>query len=130
MGLAIAIIVFRYFFGYKLQAIFEVIPFDTISVNLRSYGTWQQPIYSFRFFASIFFSRPIDLLWTGLLILCIVRAFAKRPARENLQSDLPRINLPKFITIWLATAAFVVSGSLTLVWMSFGLWLNPWFGGR
>jgi hypothetical protein len=130
LGLAIAILVFRYFFSYKLHASMDLLPFDTISINLKTSGSWPPPIYSFRFFANTFFSRPIDLLWTGLLILCIVRAFAIRPTREKPLSDIPHINFAKFITLWLATAAFVVSGSLALVWMNFGLWLNPWSKGR
>jgi uncharacterized Tic20 family protein len=129
LGLGIAIIGFRYFFNYKLQALNQVIPFDTISVNWRTYGP-RPPVYSFRFFADTFFSRSMDLLWTGLLILCIVRAFGPRQKSNQIQAELPRVSWEKFITIWLATAAFLVSGTLALVWMSFGLWLNPWSSSR
>jgi hypothetical protein len=77
-----------------------------------------------------YFFRPVDFLWLALLLLILHRSITRRPDSNDPQADLPRINPAKFITIWLATAAFVVSGSLALVWMSFGLWFNPWFGGR
>jgi hypothetical protein len=77
----------------------------------------------------IFFS-PLDALGIALILLTFHRIFARRVDPNRPQAGLPRINPAKFLTLWLATAAFVVSGSLALVWMSFGLWFNPWFGGR
>ncbi len=70
---------------------------------------------------------PISCLWCALILLALHRVFARRRAPEHLQSELPRINPAKFITVWIATAAFVVSGALVLVWMSFALWFNPWW---
>jgi hypothetical protein len=66
-------------------------------------------------------------MWCALILLALHRAFARRKAPEHLQSDLPRINPAKFITVWIATAAFAVSGALVLVWMSFAFWFNPWW---
>jgi hypothetical protein len=125
LGLAIAIIVFRYYSSYQLISIYHgLLSFDMISVNIGSYHPYTPPVYSFYFFAYTFFSRPWDLLWTGLLILCIVRGFRPRSNMNGLQVEVPRIRWAKFITIWLATAAFVVSGTLALVWMLFSLWLK------
>jgi hypothetical protein len=74
--------------------------------------------------------QPIDYLWLSLLILILYRAFARRKDSAHLQTELPRINPARFVTIWFATLAFMISGSLVLVWMSFALWFNPWFRGR
>jgi hypothetical protein len=122
LGLAVAIIVFRYYCSIHTSWV-GLLPFDMISVNSRSYPR-SPPVYSLYFFANTFFSRPMDLLWTGLLILCIVRGFRPLPTAYGLQVDIPRFRWSKFIAIWLAAAAFVVSGALALVWMSFSLWLK------
>jgi hypothetical protein len=78
-----------------------------------------------------YFYRPVDFLWMALLLLILHRSIpTRRPDSNDPRAQLPRINPVKFVAIWFATAAFVVSGSLALVWMSFGLWFNPWFGGK
>jgi hypothetical protein len=57
----------------------------------------------------------MDFFWTGLLILAIVCALSPRNA-VSCEATLPLIKRA-------AAAAFVVSSSLALVWMSFSLWL-------
>jgi hypothetical protein len=79
---------------------------------------------------AVYVWMPEGCLWLALVVLALSRAFVRRIDLENPQSDVPRLCIGKFATIWLATAVFLVLASLTLVWMSFGLWLNPWFGGR
>ena len=91
------------------------------------YGLQQ---FSFKFLVDQFSEDPVFLLWLALLLLAVQRTFSRRTDPKNPQTALPRIDRVKFVAIWLATAAFTVSGVLTLVWMSFGLWFNPWFGSR
>jgi hypothetical protein len=92
-------------------------------------GLQPKPFVSFLFLDAIL-SRPNHFLSLALLLVLAHRFFRRRPKADDLQIQTPRLNPAKFITLWLATAAFVVSGSLALVWMSFGLWFNPWFGGK
>jgi hypothetical protein len=76
------------------------------------------------------FTDPRDYLWLSLILLAIHRAFARREDARQPQAELPRINPARFITVWIATLAVMVSGALVLVWMSFALWFNPWWRGR
>jgi hypothetical protein len=73
---------------------------------------------------------PAGYLWLSLLLLSLHRAFARREDFQHPQAQLPQINPAKFITIWIATAAVIVSGGFVLAWTSFALWFNPWFTGR
>jgi hypothetical protein len=83
---------------------------------------------SWDFIDALFFGIiPVLFLWLSLLLVILHRAFARRFGPNHPPAELPRINRTKFVTIWLATLAFTISGTLTLVWMSFGLWSNPWF---
>jgi hypothetical protein len=79
----------------------------------------------------IFFTlMPTLFLWLSLFLLTLNRAFSRRFDPQQLLAELPCINRAKFITIWLAMLAFTVFGALAVVWMSFGLWFNPWFNSR
>jgi hypothetical protein len=69
-------------------------------------------------------------LWISLILLIIHRAFTRRNDLKHPQAEIPQINPAQFVTVWIATTAFVISGALVLVWMSFALWFNPWFRGR
>jgi hypothetical protein len=73
---------------------------------------------------------PTDYLWLSLFLLSFHRAFSRRPDPQQSQIQLPQINPVKFITIWIATAAVMISGGFVFVWTSFALWFNPWFTGR
>jgi hypothetical protein len=92
----------------------------------RSLASSLQPPIMRQLTILVLFTPP-HALWLAVIMLAIHRTFCRRPNPNHCQVDLPCINFAKFITIWLATAAFAVSGTLTLVWMSFGLWFNPWF---
>jgi hypothetical protein len=74
--------------------------------------------------------RPVNLLWLCLVFLALHRAFARRVDNKQPQSDLPRIDPARFVSVWFAALAFMISGALVLVWMSFALWFNPWWRGR
>ncbi len=87
------------------------------------FRSWEEIFYGL-------FGMPIPCLWCGLILLALHRAFARRIDSRHPQADLPRINPARFVTVWLATLAFTLSGALVLVWMSFALWFNPWFHGR
>jgi hypothetical protein len=119
LGLAVAIVAFRIYASYEV--------FQQEPCMFSIFGSperFVKSFYSWPMFVKIFFYRPMEFLWTGLLMLVIFRAFAGRSDANQLQAALPRLNRAKFITIWLATAALVVSGTLALVWMSFSLWLT------
>jgi hypothetical protein len=76
------------------------------------------------------FGLPTDYLWLSLILLSLHRAFARRKDPEHHQAELPRINPARFVSVWFAALAFMISGALVLVWMSFALWFNPWWRGR
>jgi hypothetical protein len=78
----------------------------------------------------LFLSDPAALLWLAVVLTALHRAFCHWPDQSRYRAELPRVNLSQFATIWLATAAFTISASFALAWMSFGLWFSPWFGGR
>jgi len=76
------------------------------------------------------FGDPVNCLLLSLVLLALHRAFSRRKDSKHPQAELPRINPARFVTVWFGTLAFVVSGALVLVWMSFALWFNPWWRGR
>lgn len=73
---------------------------------------------------------PLYCLWICLILVAIHRTFARREDPKYTQTELPRINPARFLTVWFATLAVIISGIPTLVWMSFALWFNPWWRGR
>ena len=76
------------------------------------------------------FYKPDNLFWLCLIFLALYRAFARKKDPGQLQARLPRINPAKFITVWIAALAVIITGIPTLIWMSFALWFNPWCCGR
>jgi hypothetical protein len=121
-GMAIAIICFRVCWSYELHHL-DKFQYGIWSENARKFP-WLQPVL---LFAETFMFRPMDFLWAALIFQALFRAFGKRPAADSPQLDIPRINRAKFITLWLATAAFVITGALTLAWVNFGFWFCPWY---
>jgi hypothetical protein len=123
LGLVIAIVCFRIYCAYEGQLLAQR--------NMPAgFSFPMTPVFSARFLGEAFFLRPIDYLWTGLILIALFRALAKRTDPNNLRSEIPRVNRAKFTAIWLAAAAFIVTGTLALIWMSFGLWFDPHFIGR
>jgi hypothetical protein len=110
-----------------------------MDVGFRMYGVVQaslQPAVGIRrlsffdYLGYLYVCMPAGCLWLALVVLALSRATAKQADPDGPRFDIPRLSAAKFIAIWLATAVLLVSGSLTLVWLSFALWFNPWFGGR
>lgn len=99
--------VFEYFFGRRVAV-----------------TTWD---FSNQLF---FYLMPVLFLWISLLLLTLHRTFSRRFDPRQPPADLPRVRLTKFATLWLATLAFTVFGSLAAVWISYGIWFNPWLNHR
>jgi hypothetical protein len=77
-----------------------------------------------------FFLIPVFFLWVSLFLLTLHRAASRRFDPLQFPGGLTCIDRAKFITIWLATLALMSIGALAWIWSNFGLWFNPWFGGR
>jgi hypothetical protein len=73
---------------------------------------------------------PTYHFWFALFALTIAKLFSRRNNFQPPQAEIPRLNLAKFAVIWLAAAAFAVTGGAALAWMSFALWFSPWVTAR
>jgi hypothetical protein len=124
----------RYFHEWRTY----LVGLAAMDVGFRMYGIIQpylnqaggRPMSFWQILAYGYVYLPTGCLWLALVILALSRALARRPRADDLQSGITRLNRVKFVAIWLATAYWAFSSSLMLVWMSFGLWFNPWFGSR
>lgn len=117
-GLAAAVVAFRIYAQYEAQQLVQRHMQPGFSFPMT-------PVFSPRFFGEAFFFRPIDYLWLALVLISIFRALEKRADPRCPQPDVPRVNRAKFVLLWLAAAAFVITSTLALIWMSFGLWFDP-----
>jgi hypothetical protein len=125
--LAIAMICFHYEIYFLVK--------NAISHGMSGVGltfssllnSWSELVDSW---IGIPYGVPIDCLLLSVILLALHRAFVRREDPQQPQSELPRINSARFVTIWFAALAVIISGIPTLVWMSLALWFNPWFRGR
>jgi hypothetical protein len=98
-------------------------PFLHTTLNYSWSSSWKE-------FAQLWLGKPDNLLCLSFLLVLIHRVFARRNDPRQPPVDLPQIVPARFLTIWFATLAVMISGITTLAWMSFALWFNPWWRGR
>jgi hypothetical protein len=93
-------------------------------------GLFGNQAFSFTTLLRNLAANPALYFWLALLVLSITKLFSRRKNIQPPQAEIPRLNLVKFAVVWIAAAAFAVTGGAALAWMSFALWFSPWVTAR